>query len=265
MERVALLGREFCAQADHKRVNARSWMNTSRRIGRAGRAARVGALAFLLLPGLLAQVQPGGATIPPSVPTRDLSKLDAWRVRSIKDGESLLVERDGKTRSVRLLGIQVAAPEADLVEAALDSLLRAEHVYLDFQDGSATRRDAAYVFRAPDGLLVNLELVRQGLATVAPQPKFALLAVFQEYEKHARENGRGLWRPVGPPATADDGGADRPASAVSTVYVTAGGKRYHASTCSFAKNAIPITLADARNKGYDACSRCQKEKRNPEP
>lgn len=42
-----------------------------------------------------------------------------------------------------------------------------------------------------------------------------------------------------------------------TVYVTSGGKKYHASSiCSNMKNPIPKTLAEAKEAGYTACSKC---------
>lgn len=42
-----------------------------------------------------------------------------------------------------------------------------------------------------------------------------------------------------------------------TVYVTRTGKKYHGPNCSYlSRSKIPISLKDARQKGYTACSRC---------
>ncbi len=42
-----------------------------------------------------------------------------------------------------------------------------------------------------------------------------------------------------------------------TVYVTNSGSKYHTSNCSYLRSSsIPITLAEANQKGYGPCSRC---------
>jgi hypothetical protein len=41
------------------------------------------------------------------------------------------------------------------------------------------------------------------------------------------------------------------------VYITKSGKKYHSAGCSYlAKSSIPISLADAKNRGYTPCSKC---------
>ena len=43
-----------------------------------------------------------------------------------------------------------------------------------------------------------------------------------------------------------------------TVYVTKTGKKYHNENCrSLSKSSYPISLSDAKAKGYDACSICK--------
>ena len=41
-----------------------------------------------------------------------------------------------------------------------------------------------------------------------------------------------------------------------TVYVTKTGECYHRSNCSYLKSSISISLQDAVNNGYRACTRC---------
>lgn len=44
-----------------------------------------------------------------------------------------------------------------------------------------------------------------------------------------------------------------------TVYITKTGKKYHKDGCSsLSKSKIPISLSDAKAKGYGACSKCCK-------
>ena len=56
----------------------------------------------------------------------------------------------------------------------------------------AGRRDA-YLYRVPDGLLLNLELVRQGYAVTAGNYAFEHLDAFLIYQRRARADKRGLW------------------------------------------------------------------------
>lgn len=43
-----------------------------------------------------------------------------------------------------------------------------------------------------------------------------------------------------------------------TVYVTRTGKKYHRDTCRYlAASKIPISLKDAKAKGYTACKVCR--------
>ncbi len=43
-----------------------------------------------------------------------------------------------------------------------------------------------------------------------------------------------------------------------TVYVTKTGKKYHTATCRYlAKSKIPMSLKDAKAKGYTPCSVCK--------
>ena len=51
--------------------------------------------------------------------------------------------------------------------------------------------------------------------------------------------------------------ATLPAIADVTVYITNTGSKYHADGCRhLAKSRIPISLADAKARGYGPCSNC---------
>jgi hypothetical protein len=51
-----------------------------------------------------------------------------------------------------------------------------------------------------------------------------------------------------------------PISGGDKVYVTEGGKKYHKKNCSIVKTGKTETvLAEAKKKGYTACSVCYKE------
>jgi hypothetical protein len=43
-----------------------------------------------------------------------------------------------------------------------------------------------------------------------------------------------------------------------TVYITKTGKKYHTASCRYvSKSKIPISLKDAKAKGFTACSVCK--------
>ena len=46
-------------------------------------------------------------------------------------------------------------------------------------------------------------------------------------------------------------------SKTETVYITRTGKKYHRDGCRYLKSRIPISLKDAKAKGYTACSVCR--------
>lgn len=215
----------------------------------------------------------------PAVPMPDLSRAQAVDVIDVRAGNVLVVQLAGEQRLVRLIGVfaPAAGSEEDAARAYLWNLLRGERVYVEYEaDWPLKDREGrcwAYVYRAPDGLFVNLELIRLGLARLsAPQP-FEFQAAFDSYENHARRAEKGLWAmpPADePPATQPAQAASQPAPRSAAqpasipdgsvlVYVTKSGTRYHTADCQHAKagNASPISLAEARARGLTPCSRCK--------
>lgn len=135
------------------------------------------------------------------------------------------------------------------------NLLMGESVYLWFDVDQADKygRLLAYLYRAPDGLFVNLEIVRQGYGHAYTDFPFKHSVLFQHYSAKAREAGKGLYGVVQP-----DPNAPEPPKAVQDgqIYVTRTGKKYHRDGCSsLRKSKIPISLADAKQR-YGPCGRC---------
>ena len=77
----------------------------------------------------------------------------------------------------------------------LKNLLRGESVHVVYGqervDGYG--RTLAYLYRAPDGLFVNLEIIRQGYGHAYTQFSFRHMELFTGYQRWARETGKGLW------------------------------------------------------------------------
>ena len=116
----------------------------------------------------------------------------AEQVVRVKDGDSLVVSSAGREVDVRLAGID--APELRQARgaearAALESMVGGREVTLQLVGGDAYRRVVAHIL--VDGVDVNAELVRRGLAWVPRQysPEPGLVRV--EHEAQAAK--RGVW------------------------------------------------------------------------
>ena len=121
----------------------------------------------------------------------------AETVVRVKDGDSLVVESNGREAEVRLADIdtpEVNQPRGDEAREALRSLVAGKDVRLELVGGDAYRRIVAHVFVGE--IDVNAELVRRGLAWVrrAYDPAPSLVAL----EDGARQARRGLWADADP-------------------------------------------------------------------
>jgi micrococcal nuclease len=161
-------------------------------------------------------------TVPGSgeVPAR--RKADPVKVKKVLANAAVMLEIDGKDTKVRLLGVgppDMEGPQARRYERIADmfltQLLKGEFVYVEHDPGlEKTDEDGvltAYLFRAPDKMFVNLEIVRQGMGMCETDYSFEHSGVFEFYERKAHADGKGLWglvgegpRPGGPPAERPD-------------------------------------------------------------
>lgn len=126
-------------------------------------------------------------------------------VTRITDGDTIRVMVGGVEEKVRYLGVDT--PEsvkpgtpvecfAKAASAFNARLVAGRRVRLESDVEARDRygRLLAYVYRRPDGLFVNEELVRRGYAqplTIAPNVRFA--ERFVRLAAQARERGAGLW------------------------------------------------------------------------
>lgn len=210
----------------------------------------------------------------PTIPVKDWKNATAYKVLRAVDGDTIEIEKDAKPVKVRLIGVdtQETVHPSKPVEAFgkeasrfTSNLLKGESVYLEL-DAKPDKygRALAFVYRAPDGLFVNLEIIRQGYGHAYTKYPFddKMMTLFRAYEKDAREAGRGLWGSAeaidGKDTTAQK---PEPKEGTGEVYLTASGTKYHTETCRFvAKSKIPCTLADAKAKKYEPCSVCNPSK-----
>lgn len=135
----------------------------------------------------------------PRLPLPDLSKFIAHRVLKI-DGLMVSVSTGNTIETVSLLGVEPPRPSDPATPAAsafLGNLLTGESVYLvDHESGRKVdekRNRIVYLHRAPDGLLVNAELIRQGYAREQADTPYQYQDALRGYEGLARAARKGLW------------------------------------------------------------------------
>lgn len=250
-----------------------------------------GVLAFALLAQAFAQSPPAPPPpkADPAATSYGLPRLEslprAEVVRTV-DGDTIELLIGGKAERCRLAGVDTPELHGERNtfygrEAAwfTFNLLAGESVWYE-SDPKLSRdtygRLLVYVYRVPDGLFVNLELLRQGYARLYEydHPRAAL---FKTYEARARKALKGVWNPNlarqaddAPPFAPQPAATATPKAAVATpaapaaaggdtiVYATKSGKKYHTAGCrSLSKSAIPITLSAAKARGLQPCSVCK--------
>lgn len=149
-----------------------------------------------------------GINASPDIPAPELSQLSLHDVLSVIDGDTVKLLIAGGEVPVRLIGVdtpETVHPQTP-VEAYgkqaslfLTNLLQGETVYLQHGAGGPAKdqfgRTLAYLYRVPDGLFINLEIVRQGYGHAYTEYPFEYMELFRHYETKAREAQKGLWSP----------------------------------------------------------------------
>ncbi|MEP0848630.1 MAG: thermonuclease family protein [Phycisphaerae bacterium] len=208
---------------------------------------------------------------PPELPGFALEGQTAFPVARIESGLRVVVLADGSERTLRLIGVR-GEPDAD-GRSLLERMLLGESVYViepEDRGGGDEGDPLAYMLRAPDGLFVNLELVRTGAAKVEARPPFEHRELFRYYEKRARGAQKGVWaaQSASQPAinstaapakeaSPDHGQSGNVAAGDMLVYVTKTGTKYHREGCRhLAKSASAMKLSEARQK-FQPCKVCK--------
>ncbi|MEW6253754.1 MAG: thermonuclease family protein, partial [Planctomycetota bacterium] len=149
--------------------------------------------AFALAAPLGAQDKPADAGRPELPPApAPAANLPVGEVIEVQSAQVVVVRVAGEAVVLRLIGVYLpqsgAAP--DEARSYLARLLAGERVQVEFEPEWPERdlgeRRWAYVFRAPDGLFVNVELIRQGFARVSGGAPYKHERVLRAYERHAR-------------------------------------------------------------------------------
>ena len=212
---------------------------------------------------------------PATFPAVDLGKANPRPVVRVVDGDTFVIDRDGTQHAVRLIGVDTPETvhpsmpvQAYGKEASrfLTNLLKGERVYvvLDPQQGEKDRygRLLGYVYRVPDGMFVNAEIIRQGYGHAYTRYPFKYMAGFKKLEQFAKLAEKGLWAPgvtvaqPKPTPAVKPKPTPKPEPAAITVYVTRTGKKYHRGSCRYLRRSrIPMKLKAAKLR-YGPCSVC---------
>lgn len=121
-------------------------------------------------------------------------------VERVVDGDTIIVEGVGR---VRLIGVdtpETVHPNRPVeffgkeASAFTRRLVDGKGVRLEYDWERTDRygRTLAYVY-LPDGTLVNAEIIRQGYGHAYTRFPFEHLDRFRQFEREARQAGRGLW------------------------------------------------------------------------
>lgn len=201
-------------------------------------------------------------------PVEDFTGEIAYKVLRVIDGDTVKIDANGKATTVRLIGVDTPETvhpskpvEAYGKEASnfTKNLLLGESVYLryDVERTDTYGRLLAYLYRVPDGLFVNLEIVRQGYGHAYTRFPFKHMEVFRHYGQRARAAGKGLYEDTKARVVSEGDAAPAVASeSEAKVYVTRTGKKYHREGCSsLRRSKIPISLAAAKQR-YGPCGLC---------
>ncbi|MEN6627109.1 MAG: thermonuclease family protein [Candidatus Sumerlaeia bacterium] len=215
---------------------------------------------------------------------KKIESLPRAEVVRIIDGDTIEIKQGAGVERCRLLGVDCpelkGEPDKTFYgrEAAwfTYNLLAGESIWFE-ADPKIPRdtfgRRLIFAYRAPDGLFVNAELLRQGYARIYKDYENPHAAMFEQAEARARAAMKGLWNPnlaktaeqkkAGPKAEPKQTPAAANSVVLSgsdsdTVYATNSGTKFHRAGCrSLRKSSNPLTRAAAQGRGLTPCSVCK--------
>lgn len=162
--------------------------------------------AVLSLHAIFLAAPTSAADSPPTVPVAERATPDApyrrplesfnpasrMPVIQVLSGDAVTILHAGRNYLVRLLGVTSTRAAAT---AELKAMLVDQEVYLIYESGRAyddENRITAYVYRAEDGLLVNLDLIARGYC-LASHRLGPMAGAFRASARMARAGRLGLW------------------------------------------------------------------------
>jgi len=215
-----------------------------------------------------------------------LSPADSFKAKvvSIIDGDTINIQKGNETITVRLNGIDCPELNQECGERAKQfvyALTFSEIVEIVPHGKDKYGRLLADVILS-DSRSLNLEIVKDGFAWW--YRKYSKDPVLQNAETKAKLLKRGIWGKENPtppwefrhstyttppkniynsaiPSTPNKISKPNKIKNETIVYVTKTGRKYHRGSCGYLRRSkIPISLNDAKSRGYTPCSRCNPPK-----
>jgi micrococcal nuclease len=179
----------------------------------------------------------------------------------IIDGDTVAVACDGRTLTVRLIGVdtpETVHPRKPVerfgreASAFVKTLVHGKSVRIEYEPGPSRLdkygRTLAYLYVEPGGVFVNREIIARGYGHAYTRYPFTFMDDFRAAERDARERQVGLWALDPTPAEPEP---------KQLVFITRTGKRYHRAGCRYITEeatSMPFDEAAAR---YQPCSVCE--------
>lgn len=135
------------------------------------------------------------------------SKVTAgsYRVTEFADGDTIVVDMNGRNERIRMIGVDTPETHDPRKNVECFGKAASEFTKQLIGDGTvrleadslSTNRDRydrllRYVYTA-DNKLIQAEIIKNGYGFAYTSFPFTKLEEFRQYEKEAREQGRGLW------------------------------------------------------------------------
>lgn len=234
------------------------------------------------------------AESPPAIEPADPLRTVGALVLSVQDGDSVTLMVDGAMHRYELLGAdapewlersRVQRPHAAESRRFLTNLLLGERVRVfEPEPGAADAlgRRRGYVFREPDGLFVDLEIIRQGYGKVSTRAADPYEPVLRWYERRARALDRGVWgHPPEPDPEAEPEAPETTESAAPAVerrtqqptpqpdpepsgddgfvWITRSGSKYHREGCSHLTSSRTRVPRESVRSTHEPCKTCSPE------
>jgi len=236
-----------------------------------------------------------GAAAPRAVPTvlePDPEDLRGAVVHRVIDGDSVELFVEGRVERYELAGADApdavhpdrpTIPGAERARLVLALMIEGERLMVMDDPRRATDalgRRRGYLFRAPEMTLVNLEMVRLGLARHARIDRAWNGRAFLWAQDQARSSGKGVWDPAlsatqreepkpkpdpepePEPNATDEGEQDAeqapaPEPDADVVYVTRSGSKYHRVGCRHLTDSAAERSRSEVASTHEPCKVCE--------
>jgi endonuclease YncB( thermonuclease family) len=144
----------------------------------------------------------------PSDANKNFANQLSYEILHLEDeGMTVVVKIDGQDTKIRMIGVAAMTRGANsdqrprrrppVSHRFMENMLKGEKIYIVYdsqiEETDEDGKYVAYVYRAPDGLLVNLEAIRQGFGVVDTSYDFDDKKIFQFYNDRACKLGKGIW------------------------------------------------------------------------